>query len=78
MPEANGVLFEAIYQKNGAGQLQCIAQVEESMGGGVSREEALVNDPAAELIERSSRWTPALSYSSRRSFGDIQDLAAVG
>jgi hypothetical protein len=35
-PEANGVLLEAICQKHGAGQLYCVEQVEESIGGGMS------------------------------------------
>jgi len=48
------------------------------MGGGVSREEASVHDPGAELSETSSRWTPALGDGSRRCFGDIRELAAVG
>ena len=47
------------------------------MGGGVSREEVSVHYPGAELIEKSSRWTPALGDGSRRFFGDIPDLAAV-
>jgi len=40
--------------------------VEESMGGGVSREEASVHYPGADLIETSLRWTPALGDGGRR------------
>jgi len=59
-------------------QFQCIQQVEESMSGGVSREEASDQYPGAEPIETSSRWTPALGDGSRSSFGDIRELAASG
>ena len=47
------------------------------MGGGVSGEEASVHDPGAEPLEKGLRWTPAPRDGSRRSFGVIQELAAV-
>ena len=52
--------------------------MQESMGGGVTREEASVHYPAAEPIQTSSRLTPALGDSGRRCFGDIRELAATG
>jgi len=48
------------------------------MGGGVSREEPLVQYREAEPIETSSRWTPSLGDGGCRYFGDIQDMAAIG
>jgi len=54
-PEANWILFEAICQKHGAGQLQCVQQVEESMGSLVSAEEASVHYPGAEPLETALR-----------------------
>jgi hypothetical protein len=48
------------------------------MSGWVHQEKALVHNPAAELIETGSRWTPALGVVICRFFGDIWDLAAVG
>jgi hypothetical protein len=48
------------------------------MSGWVPQEKALVHDPAAELIETGSPWTPALGMVICRFFGDIRDLAAVG
>jgi hypothetical protein len=48
------------------------------MGGWVSREEALVDNPATEQVETVGRWTPALGDGGGRFFGDFQDLAACG
>jgi hypothetical protein len=46
------------------------------MGGGVSGEEASVQNPRTELFETATRWTFALWDSSCRFFGDFRDLAA--
>ena len=49
--EANGIHLEAICQKDEAAQLWCLQQVEDSMSGWVSREEALVHYPGTEPVE---------------------------
>jgi len=77
-PGANQVFIDAICEKDGAGQLQCIQQVQESMGGRVSGEEELVHYPGAEPFETGLRWTPALGDGCPTFFGDIWELAAVG
>jgi len=43
--EANGMPLEAICQKHGAAQLECLQQMEKSMGGWVCWEAALVHYP---------------------------------
>jgi len=77
-PEANPLLLEAICQQDRAGQLQCVQQVEESMGGGVSQETASVLHLGAEPFQPASRWTASLGDSSCIYFCDIRGLAAVG
>ena len=76
--EANRILCEAICQKDGAAQLQCIQQVEQSLGGWVSREEALVHYAETDPFETAVRWTPALWDGGCKFFGDVGDLAALG
>jgi hypothetical protein len=77
-PEANLILIEANCQNYGAGQLQCIEKVEESMGGRVCGEQALVHYPEEESFQTGLKWTTALADSGRKISGDIQELAAVG
>jgi len=74
---ANWNLLKEICQMDMAVQLQCIQQVEQSMGGRVSGEIALLYYLASEVFETGSKWTPALGNSSCRFFSDIQNLAAV-
>jgi len=50
-PEATGIFLEAICLQDRAVQLQCGQQVEESMGGWVSREKVLWHDLGAEQCE---------------------------
>jgi len=48
------------------------------MGGWVSREETLVNNPGIEPVETVARWAAALGGGGCRFFGDFRDLAAFG
>jgi len=57
-PKAYQTRLEVICQPDGAGQLQCVQQVEESIGGCVSGEEASVYFLGAEPVEATLRWTP--------------------
>jgi len=63
---------------DGAGQLQCVQQVEESMGVWVDAEKALVHYPGSEPGETTLRWTPVLGDSGCNVLGDVQWLAAIG
>jgi len=75
--EANRILIEAIWQMDGPGQLQCIQQVKESIGGGASWEEVLVHYPGAEWFGPDSRWTPALVNGRHKFLSVIPELAAI-
>jgi len=77
-PGANRILLDTIWQLDGAGQLQCVQQVEESMGGWVSAEEALAHYLRAAQFETGLRWSPALGDGGCRLFGDNPELAAIG
>ena len=60
-----------MHQKNWAAQLWYLQQVEESMGDGVSGEEAAVHYRGTELSETASKWTPALGDGCFRYFGEF-------
>jgi len=65
------MICKANCQHDGVAQLQCIQQVEESMGGWVSGDKALEHHPRAELFETALRWTPALGKGGCRLFCKI-------
>jgi len=76
-PEAIWILVETIYQNDGAGQLQCIQQVHESIDGGDSQEESSVDYLGAEPFGTRPRWNPPTGEYSRRFFDNIRKLVAV-
>ena len=65
-------------KRMGQPKLQYFQQVEDSMGGWVSGEEASVPYPGTEAFETAARWTPAPGDGSIKFLGDCGDLAAFG
>jgi hypothetical protein len=57
--EINGILLQAIWQQNGAGQQQWVQQVKDSMGGWVSGEERPVYYQRGTLYGTLSLQNPA-------------------
>jgi len=76
--EANWILFESIWEKHGVGQLQCIQQVEQSMGHWVSGEKALVHYLGVEPLQTSSRWTPAHGGSGTNFLATFETWMPLG
>jgi len=77
-PEQDKIFLEAIWQTDGAGQLQCLQHVGDSISGWVSWKTALLHYLDADLFDTVWWWTPAEGDSSCMSFEDIWKLAAIG
>jgi len=76
--EADWILLEAIWQKDGAAILWYIQQVEESIGGRVSGEKASVHYPKADPFQTALKWTSILWNPRWRLDGHLRELAAIG